>query len=102
MARHSSRTLRPETKAKLTKVFWFFFSKKNKYFFLKKEAKTFVTCSLFADASWSGRWRFSNAIALRIGLTALDSGWIGSPPCGRGVVRSPREATAEASRPSCD
>jgi len=27
---------------KLTKVFWFFFSKKNKNFFLKKEAKTFV------------------------------------------------------------
>jgi hypothetical protein len=23
------------------KVFWFFFSKKNKHFFLKKEAKTF-------------------------------------------------------------
>ena len=24
------------------KVFWFFFSKKNKHFFLKKEAKTFI------------------------------------------------------------
>ncbi|MEJ0045426.1 MAG: hypothetical protein WDN04_04235 [Rhodospirillales bacterium] len=55
----------PETKAKLTKVFWLFFSKKNKKkrFFLKKEAKTFVNCSLFADVGWSGRWRFSNAIA---------------------------------------
>ncbi|MEJ0048329.1 MAG: hypothetical protein WDN04_21040 [Rhodospirillales bacterium] len=48
-------------------VFWFFFSKKNKKkcFFLKKEAKTFVSCSLFAAVSWSGRWRFSDAIALR-------------------------------------
>jgi hypothetical protein len=26
-------------------VFWFFFSKKNKRFFLKKEAKTFVRLS---------------------------------------------------------
>jgi hypothetical protein len=27
---------------KRIKVFWFFFSKKNKDFFLKKEAKTFI------------------------------------------------------------
>jgi hypothetical protein len=35
----------PAAVAKPTKVFWFFFSKKNgknKHFFLKKEAKTFV------------------------------------------------------------
>jgi hypothetical protein len=39
-ARHAA----PNSKPKLTKVFWFFFSKKNrlKHFFLKKEAKTFV------------------------------------------------------------
>ncbi len=31
-----------EVGAKRIKVFWFFFSKKNKRFFLKKEAKTFI------------------------------------------------------------
>jgi hypothetical protein len=48
---------RPQTKAKQTKVFWFFFSKKNrkKHLFLKKEAKTFVNCTVFADVSWSRR-----------------------------------------------
>jgi hypothetical protein len=31
----------PRPKRQETKVFWFFLSKKNKRFFLKKEAKTF-------------------------------------------------------------
>jgi hypothetical protein len=42
-------------KAKQTKVFWFFFSKKNrrnKDFFLKKEAKTFIC---FGFAAGGGR-----------------------------------------------
>ncbi|MEJ0049159.1 MAG: hypothetical protein WDN04_25890 [Rhodospirillales bacterium] len=55
MAFESEASTRNE--GKLTKVFLFFFPKKNrkKRFFLKKEAKTFVNCSLFADVSWSAR-----------------------------------------------
>ncbi|MEJ0049390.1 MAG: hypothetical protein WDN04_27260 [Rhodospirillales bacterium] len=56
----------------INKSFLVFFKKnKKKYFFLKKEAKTFVNCSLFAAVGWSGRWRFSNAIALGPGAEPL-------------------------------
>jgi hypothetical protein len=46
-----------ELSAKVAKVFWFFFSKKN--FFLKKEAKTFAAlvrvrgACYFTAASWT-------------------------------------------------
>ena len=44
---------------KRIKVFWFFFSKKNKHFFLKKEAKTFYPFGLDGAAAFSdnGLWQ---------------------------------------------
>jgi len=33
----------------MDEVFWFFFSKKNKRFFLKKEAKTLALIAFFVD-----------------------------------------------------